>query len=342
MRRKSADVPQAIPRAARTTEAVATTLLGLSLTREIGRGAMGLVYEVVMADGRTAALKVLSPRDGIDDEHAARFRREAQLLQRLDHPNIVGLFEYKEDRGFHCFLMEYVDGVSLEDVLKVGPMSLKRTLSVGEQLCDALAHAHAAGVVHRDVKPGNVLMGKDESLRLADFGIGKAPGAGTALGTVTAVGKIYGTPDYMAVEQLNGQQIDGRADLYALGVMLYEILSGARPDRDPKTFAVQLKPLLCARQGGWAAAHAACGNQLTDRALEALCDWQAMRLADVLATANSTFSFTAAMLSRLPPDSAVRPTAGCSRFWRPDPETRAMVVFEPWDAMPLLNAARRT
>jgi eukaryotic-like serine/threonine-protein kinase len=175
---------------------------------------------------RQVAVKVLSPPDAQDPLFVERFRREARAAARLSHPNIVSVFDSGSDAGLHYLVMEYVPGESLAQLLqRQGPLAPRRAAELAVQVCAALAAAHAQGLVHRDVKPGNVLIGADGRVKVADFGIVKA----SALMTLTGTGTVLGTAAYLSPEQARGGPVDARADLYGLGCVLYELLTGSPP-----------------------------------------------------------------------------------------------------------------
>ncbi|CDH46948.1 serine/threonine-protein kinase [Candidatus Contendibacter odensensis] len=196
----------------------------------LGRGAMGVVYlGYDEAIDRQVAIKTIHRRllhgeDGA--EWLARFRREVRAAGRCLHPNIVTIFEYGEEDNVPYIVMEYVQGRELRDYLKDRqPLPLANTVAVIVQVLQALSHAHASGVVHRDIKPGNVILLADGQVKVTDFGIARLE---TGIG-MTQVGMTVGTPGYMAPEQFQGKEADRRADLYACGVVLFELLTGARP-----------------------------------------------------------------------------------------------------------------
>jgi hypothetical protein len=200
------------------------------IVREIGRGAMG---QVLLAHdpriGRDVALKTLVPAGGVSEEEAretsSRFLREAQAAGRLLHPNIVTIFDVGEDQGLSFIAMEYIDGVTLERHARPkGLLPPGRVLDLLAQAAAALDYAHEAGVVHRDIKPANLMLQKDGTLKVTDFGLAKQRTA-----NLTQSGVLLGTPSYMSPEQIQGKDLDGRSDLFSLGVVLYELLTGVRP-----------------------------------------------------------------------------------------------------------------
>jgi phage shock protein PspC (stress-responsive transcriptional regulator) len=197
----------------------------------IGAGAMGAVYRARQIHlDRQVALKILAPALGSDPAFAARFRREARVLARLDHPHIVRLHDAGESCGWLYLVLELVDGASLREVLRTGSFSPAEALRLAPQLCEALGYAHAHGVVHRDLKPENILVDGEGRLRIADFGLAKLVESRPGTQALTGSGQLLGTAAYMAPEQVAGAgEVDHRADLYSLGVVLYEMLTGHLP-----------------------------------------------------------------------------------------------------------------
>ena len=228
--------------------ALSTRLPDLEVVRLLGRGGMGAVYEArQMPLNRRVALKILSADLGYDPAFARRFAREAVALAKLNHPHIVTVFDSgpapahddatETHAGKLCYLvMEYVDGSDLRAAMVAG-LAPTAALSIVRQICDGLEYAHAHGVVHRDVKPENVLLKADGTVKIADFGLakmvdpdgdGRDPAETPTV--LTRTGQVMGTPRYMAPEQLSGSaSIDHRTDIYALGVLFYELLTGELP-----------------------------------------------------------------------------------------------------------------
>jgi len=200
------------------------------LLRHIARGGMADVY-LARDDllDREVALKVLFPEFANDPNFVERFRREAQAAANLNHPNIVGVYDWGQERGTYYIVMEYVQGRSMADVLRsTGPLHADRAAQIAADVAGALAVAHEAGIVHRDVKLGNILVSDEGKVKVADFGIATAVAAATDDG-LTQHGSVMGTATYFSPEQAQGRQLDGRSDLYSLGVVLYEMLSGKPP-----------------------------------------------------------------------------------------------------------------
>lgn len=193
------------------------------IVRHIGSGGMASVHEAIDHHlDRRVAVKLMLPQFGSDERFLERFRREARAAAALNHPNIVTVHDTGDDLGTPFIVMEYVDGTPLEESLDgIDPA---RALDVVAEVAAALAYAHRHGVVHRDVKPANILLTEHGSVKVSDFGIARAAGTDTI--TVTSV---LGTAAYLSPEQARGDDVDGRSDIYALGVVLYELLTGEPP-----------------------------------------------------------------------------------------------------------------
>jgi serine/threonine protein kinase len=197
----------------------------------LGRGGMGVVYKARQRNlDRLVALKILPPTDALATDFVERFTREARSLAKLSHPNIVTVYEFGESGGLYYFVMELVDGVNLREMIRTGKMKPEEALAVVPKICDALQFAHEEGVVHRDVKPENILIDKRGRVKIADFGLAKLLRREQSDHTLTMTGMTLGTPRYMAPEQLDKPEtVDHRADIYSLGVVFYEMLTGEIP-----------------------------------------------------------------------------------------------------------------
>src|SRR5215469_8620594 len=224
----------------------------------LGRGGMGEVY--LGRDtklNREVAIKVLPSSFTGDPDRLARFRREAQVLASLNHPNIGAIYSFEESDGIHALALEYVEGPTLADRIAHGPVPLETALSIARQIAEALEAAHEQGIVHRDLKPGNVKLRPDGVIKVLDFGLAKpalqspTQTPGTEAGcpeltspTMTAMGVMIGTPAYMSPEQVKGRPVDRRADIWAFGAVLYEMLSRRRAFQGedvPETLAAVLQ-----------------------------------------------------------------------------------------------------
>ena len=233
--------PRPAPAPAPAPEEIAKFFPELDILALLGKGGMGAVYKARQRRlDRLVALKILPPTISHRPSFAERFTREAQALAKLNHPHIVTLYEFGQAEGLFYFLMEYVDGMNLRQLLNVSRLAPKEALAIVPQVCDALQYAHEKGIVHRDIKPENVLLSKEGDVKIADFGIAKlvadslgekpgAKGAAPPAGNLTHRGML-GTPQYMAPEQVEHPlEVDHRADIYSLGVVLYQMLTGELP-----------------------------------------------------------------------------------------------------------------
>jgi serine/threonine-protein kinase len=206
-----------------------TKLGKFQIRRELGKGAMGVVYEGhdPMID-RVVALKTIRAENlqGEDaQEQLARFRREAQAAGRLTHPNIVGIYDFGEDAGTYFIAMEFVKGRELQSYLEASErFAMHDIVRIMGQLLEALDYSHRHGVVHRDIKPSNIIILPDGTAKVADFGIARVESS-----NLTQAGMVLGTPSYMSPEQFMGQTVDGRSDLFSAGVILYQLLTGEKP-----------------------------------------------------------------------------------------------------------------
>ena len=205
-----------------------STLAGYRVQELVGRGGMGVVYRAVDERlDRPVALKPIAPELAQDDRFRNRFLNESRLAAALDHPNVLPIYDAGESDGQLYLAMRYVEGNDLKSLLDRDRMlTPQRTVAVLGQVADALDAAHRRGLVHRDVKPANILVDEDGHAYLTDFGITKQAGAAS-----TETGEMVGTLDYLAPEQIRGEPVDGRTDSYALGCVLYECLAGEPPFR---------------------------------------------------------------------------------------------------------------
>ncbi len=204
---------------------------GLEVVELLGRGGMGVVYKARQpALDRFVALKILPRKMAQDPDFQGRFAREAKALGSLSHPSIVAVHDFGAEAGLFFFVMEFVDGVNLRQVLRQKRLAPEEALRIVPQLCDALEYAHGEGVVHRDIKPENILLDRKGRVKIADFGLAKLVGLDTGLSALTQTHMVMGTPHYMAPEQVeNPRQVDHRADIYSMGVVFYEMLTGELP-----------------------------------------------------------------------------------------------------------------
>ena len=197
---------------------------------ELGAGGMGHVYRArhLILD-RLVALKTLSPHHRSNPHLVERFLKEARAAARLNHPNIVQIYDFGQSGDLHYLTMEYIEGESLQKVVNRGPLPEARAIELVRIACNALGVAHAAGLVHRDVKPDNLMLARTGELKLVDLGVAKQLDEDISL---TQTGQAIGTPHYISPEQIRGEKkIDGRADLYSLGATLFHLLTGKPPFR---------------------------------------------------------------------------------------------------------------
>jgi serine/threonine-protein kinase len=192
--------------------------------------------------GRPVAIKILAPQFADDESFVQRFRREAQAAARLSNPNVVSVFDTGADDGVHYIVMEYVEGRTLADYLAGGGRIMpERAIEIAEAVCGALSAAHAQGVIHRDIKPGNIMLTPAGQVKVADFGIARMT---TTAETVAQTAAVLGTASYLSPEQAQGQPVDGRSDIYSLGCVLYEMVTGRPPFLGDSPVAVASKQVL--------------------------------------------------------------------------------------------------
>jgi len=209
------------------------------VVEEMGRGGMGRVYKVIdMKLKEDLALKIIHPEIAVDERIIKRFGNELKMARKVSHKNVCRMYHLEEDEGIHYITMEFIRGESLKDMIgMMGQLSPGQALSVVKQVCEGLAEAHKLGVVHRDLKPGNIMIDREGNARIMDFGIARSLKAKG----ITRTGTMIGTPEYMSPEQVEGLKTDQRSDLYSLGVILYEMVTGRIPFDGETPFSIALK-----------------------------------------------------------------------------------------------------
>ncbi|MBZ0263489.1 serine/threonine protein kinase, partial [bacterium] len=214
-------------------------ITGYEIDRKLGSGGMGEVYLAhYFKLDRTVAIKVLASNLSDDPSIRARFQNEAKLMAKLSHPNIVQLYDILEDGQNLALVMEYIEGRTLDTIIgqEVGPIPEEQALPIFRQIADAVNYAHLKGIIHRDLKPANILVTPANHVKITDFGIAKIAGSRNLTRTGTRMGTLF----YMSPEQVEGKEVDFSADIYALGMTLYEMLAGKMPlkDHDTSDFAI--------------------------------------------------------------------------------------------------------
>ncbi|HJP94815.1 MAG TPA: protein kinase [Pyrinomonadaceae bacterium] len=222
------------------------TLRNYRITAKLGVGGQGAVYKATdIKLGRPVVIKVIPPELSAKEANLKRFEREARLASSLDHPNICTIFDLDEVEGVHYIAMQFVEGKNVRQLVAGRPLELRTTLLIGLQVADALATAHSRGIIHRDIKSGNVMVTASGQVKVLDFGLAKllddteARTSGIHRTELTEVGVPYGTATYAAPEQARGDRVDKRADIFSLGVLLYEMLTGTWPFRGKTTIDVR-------------------------------------------------------------------------------------------------------
>src|SRR6184192_2483683 len=226
--------------------AVTDTLLGTvfdgryRIVRKLGSGGMADVYLAEDQElGRRVAIKILNDRHAADDSFVERFRREAKNAAGLSHPNIVSVYDRGTAEGTYYIAMEYLDGRSLKElIVSRGPAPVKTSVEYARQILAAVGFAHKNGIVHRDIKPHNVLVGPEGRLKVTDFGIARSGAS-----QMTEVGSIIGTAQYLSPEQARGSPVDQTSDLYSVGIVLYEMLTGKVPFTGDTPLEIAMKHL---------------------------------------------------------------------------------------------------
>lgn len=222
------------------TDTIDIKIPGYTILRELGRGGMACVYLAMQESiERKVALKVMLQALQADPSFSQRFLREAKIVAQLSHPHIVAVYDVGISEQYHYIAMEYHEGGELKDRIKKG-LTLAEAISIAKQMASALDFAHSKGYVHRDIKPENVLFKHDGTIVLSDFGIARGNDGSTRM---TATGSVIGTPHYMSPEQAQGQELDGRSDLYSLGIVFFEMLVGVVPYRGDSALSIGIKHL---------------------------------------------------------------------------------------------------
>src|SRR3954469_9626388 len=210
------------------------------IERKLGSGGMADVYLAEDQElGRRVALKLLDDRHASDEQFVERFRREAQSAAGLNHPSIVSIFDRGYAEGTYYIAMEFLDGRTLKELLvRNGPTPVPIAIDYARQILGAIAFAHRNGIVHRDIKPHNIVVGPDGRLKVTDFGIARSGAS-----QMTEAGPIVGTAQYLSPEQARGAQVDPRSDLYSLGIVIYEMLTGRVPFTGDAPVEIAMKHL---------------------------------------------------------------------------------------------------
>ncbi|KMQ52861.1 Serine/threonine protein kinase PrkC, regulator of stationary phase [Chitinispirillum alkaliphilum] len=223
----------------RDTEKIPASIGHYKIIGKLGKGGMGDIYKALQQPlNRIVALKVLPPQLSRDDEFSKRFEVEARAISLLQHQNIVSIYEYGEEDGYRFFAMQYVDGTDLgKHIATHRALAIDDVVDISKQLCRALRYAHNNNVIHRDIKPQNILLDKKSTVRLSDFGIAKIY-SGT---NITMIGSAVGTPEYMSPEQAQGKDLDSQTDIYSLGIVIYEMLTRRPPFMANNSMAVAYK-----------------------------------------------------------------------------------------------------
>src|SRR6187431_2688689 len=225
---------------------VGSTLGNYKILEKLGAGGQGTVYKAVDSKlGRTVVIKVLPEELVAKEANVKRFEREARLASSLDHANICTIFDLNVIDGIHFIAMQYIPGRNVRQLVNGKPLQLESALSIAVQVTDALAAAHAQGIIHRDIKAGNVMVTGKGQAKVLDFGLAKlldedvARTSGIHHTELTEVGVPYGTATYAAPEQARGDRVDSRADIFSSGVLLYEMLTGTWPFRGKSSVDVR-------------------------------------------------------------------------------------------------------
>jgi serine/threonine protein kinase len=214
------------------------------LVREIGAGGMGRVFHAVdMSTGESVAAKIMFTTREAEEDATLRFEREGAVLAQLQHPNIVRVHGTFMEEHASCIIMELLERGTLGDALRQGPVEPARVKTIMLQVAAALIAAHDKGIVHRDIKPANILMMDEEHVKVTDFGIARVLRPAGTLQSITSTGMTLGTPLYMSPEQIEGRKVDGRSDIYSLGAVFYQLVTGRPPFDSPDALSVAVQHL---------------------------------------------------------------------------------------------------
>ena len=217
-----------------------TTFAGrYQIIEELGKGGMGRVYKVIDTDIKDKiALKLLNPEIAADDETIERFRNELKFARQISHRNVCRMYDLSKAEGIPYITMEYVPGENLKSMIRMtGQLSIGTAIVIAKQVCEGLAEAHRLGVVHRDLKPQNIMIDREGNARIMDFGIARS----IRIKGITETGILIGTPEYMSPEQIEGKDVDQRSDLYSLGIIVYEMITGRVPFEGDTPFTIGMK-----------------------------------------------------------------------------------------------------
>ena len=206
---------------------------------ELGRGGMGRVYKVLDTEvNAKVALKLIKPEISADQETIERFRHELRITRDISHKNVCRMYDLGKEAGSYFITMEYIAGEDLKSMIRMsGQLGVGTAISLAKQVCEGLAEAHRLGVVHRDLKPSNIMIDREGTVRVMDFGIARS----LRVKGITGAGIMIGTPEYMSPEQVEGKDIDQRSDIYSLGIILYEMMTGRVPFEGDTPFTVGVK-----------------------------------------------------------------------------------------------------
>jgi serine/threonine protein kinase len=205
---------------------IGKTISHYKIIEKLGEGGMGIVYKAEDSKlKRQVALKFLSPKSLSGEEEKNRFKREAQAAASLNHPNIATVFEIDEYEGDMFIAMEYIEGQNLKQMVESGPLKLKDVVRIGSQIAEGLHAAHTKDIIHRDIKSANIMITENGQVKIMDFGLAKL----SNVSMLTQEGTTVGTVSYMSPEQTHGESVDYRTDIWSLGVIIYEMVSGQLP-----------------------------------------------------------------------------------------------------------------